>query len=522
MTAPSSWRRSVWRIGSMLAALVGSAVVVAAVLRRAPAPRPRPSTSSPGTSDDGPSPTAEDAAAADSFNGLVSGPPRTLGRTAPADAPPDSPPVPPGTTTITVAPDETNPVTGQAPGAFAVTGGAVIAEEDRTAPAPGANGLPAGATGRIGDAPDPATATNGRAATPVAPASNGVASTTSPAGRTEGTTTGHAEGASPSATSEAVGADAARRVEAEPGVGDGPVPTGTVSPVGSGRGHGVAGPAGRNDGGSPGDGRRRSVGVMLAVVGAAVIGAVAVVAVAGGDDGPDTTSGDAGGAAAQPTTTSVDVLTPDQAFVQAAERLTTGGSFGYHGTSSATDVSHVRPGPWLGVELTVIGQVDLTSGRWRELAISTASGEVAESVTDGVTLWARRSPSPEQLEAAAVEPLRPLADASGAPVPTGGALLPGWLLATTNRVAEPTPDPAAGATGRRTFRATLPAAALGEVETGQPPVDAQVRLTLDAAGNPLYVDLVTAPTGPPLHLALNIAGIGEPEPIDLPPTQPAP
>src|ERR687892_715985 len=93
----------------------------------------------------------------------------------------------------------------------------------------------------------------------------------------------------------------------------------------------------------------------------------------------------------------------------------------------------------------------------------------------------------------------------------GIALLPTWLRSTVDRH-----DAGTDALGRRLLRATLPADVLGEVVDGRPAADADVALTLDAAGDPVHVEVVSVPTGPPLRLALDLSRIGEAVTIDLP------
>jgi hypothetical protein len=246
------------------------------------------------------------------------------------------------------------------------------------------------------------------------------------------------------------------------------------------------------------------------VIGLAVLATVGVALAVGNDsDGSQAAGSGDGGAEAPSTSSVVEQLTPDQAFTVAAERLETAGSFGYHGASSATDVSLVRPGPWVSVDVTVVGDVDLSSGRVHEFAVSTTAQQVAETVTDGSGLWARVSSDPDLLPTLSFEPVGQLAD--GASVRSSGALLPGWLAATVGHQ-----DAGVDQEGRRQFRATLPAAALGEIEREQPAVDAEILLTFDDGGNPARVEVTTAPTGPRLHLALDISKVGDPIAIEVP------
>jgi hypothetical protein len=63
---------------------------------------------------------------------------------------------------------------------------------------------------------------------------------------------------------------------------------------------------------------------------------------------------------------------------------------------------------------------------------------------------------------------------------------------------------------------------LGEVVDGRPAGDASVLLTLDGAGDPVRVEVMSVPSGPPLRLALDLLRIGEPVVIDLPAEAPTP
>jgi hypothetical protein len=288
-----------------------------------------------------------------------------------------------------------------------------------------------------------------------------------------------------------------------PGSGNGaaaPADAGTSAPTG-----GRARP-----GGAGGWGRRRAVAVGLVV---AVLAAAAVVTVvaAGGDGGPDAVTGageaepTAGQATSTPTTA---LLTPQQAFAQAGDRLVAAGSFSYSGTVHATDVSRARPGLWLAVDAMMAGEVSLSSSRWHETAVA-PGGSAAETVVDGATVWGR---SASDRDALAAQAYRQVAELTGPdPVRAGAALVPDWLAAATDHR-----DAGIDAQGRRTFRATLPAAVLGEVEGGQPAVDAEILLVVDADGAPAHVQVVTAPAGPVLQLALELSRLGEPVAIDAP------
>ncbi|MGH9193993.1 MAG: hypothetical protein ACRDZ0_16160 [Acidimicrobiales bacterium] len=261
---------------------------------------------------------------------------------------------------------------------------------------------------------------------------------------------------------------------------------------------------------SPPGGRRRTgvvvVGLALLV---AVVG-LGLVVLGRDDDQPRDADVDATDATAaeQTTTTAIDAVSPEEAFARAADRLVSGGSFGYVGTTSAIDVSHVRPGLWLAVEVTVEGEVVMSSGRVHEIAVD-GSGRATETVTEGPVVWGRLATSREALPGATY---LPITDESGAQrAGKGVALLPTWLDSTVDRQDAGTDD-----RGNRVLRATLPAGVLGETVDGRPAGDATVVLTLDAAGDPLRVEVTSVPTGPPLRLALDLVGIGEPVLIDVP------
>ena len=261
--------------------------------------------------------------------------------------------------------------------------------------------------------------------------------------------------------------------------------------------------------------RRRAVAVgiaaaaVLAGVGAVVAGggsdersrAAAVGAGGGGDD-------DGTGDTRATTTTTVREVTPQEAFGLGGQRLIDAGSFSYTGTASATDVSHVRPTLWLAVDLTVEGQVVTSTGRVHEVAVA-ADGRAAETVTDGPAVWGRSSPTLDDLTDEGYEAIPELSDDD---LPAKGAgLLPTWLSAAVDPLAAGTDE-----LGRRTFRATIPADVLGEIERGRRAVDATVVLTLDGANDPVRVDIASAAGGPPLHLVFDLSDFGVPVSIEAP------
>ena len=259
-------------------------------------------------------------------------------------------------------------------------------------------------------------------------------------------------------------------------------------------------------------GRTRPVAVGVAVVVAVVVAVAAGLGVlAAGADGDGPEADVAAGvttSAEQTTTTAIADLSPEEAFAQAADRLVAGGSFGYVGTTSAIDVSHVRPGLWLAVDLTVEGEVATAAGSVHEIAVD-GRGRAAETVSEGPVVWGRLATSREALPEATY---LPIGDESGRdPAGKGVALVPAWLDATVNRR-----DAGTDGHGNRVLRGTLPARVLGEVVDGRAAGDADVVLTLDPGGDPVRVEVTSLPSGPPLRLTLDLVRIGEPVEIDLP------
>ncbi len=255
-------------------------------------------------------------------------------------------------------------------------------------------------------------------------------------------------------------------------------------------------------------GRAKAVAVGVAVVVALAAG-LGVIAAGTGDDRPDADVEAGVTTSTEPTTTTaIADLSPQEAFAQAADRLVAGGSFGYVGTTSAIDVSHVRPGLWLAVDLTVEGEVATAGESVHEIAVD-GRGRAAETVSEGPVVWGRLATSRDELPEATY---LPISDESGRqPDGKGVALLPAWLDATVDRQG-------AGTDGRgnRVLRAILPASALGQIVDGRPAGDAYVVLTLNAAGDPVRVEVTSVPSAPPLRLALDLVRIGEPVEIDLP------
>jgi hypothetical protein len=257
--------------------------------------------------------------------------------------------------------------------------------------------------------------------------------------------------------------------------------------------------------------RPLAVGLALAI---AALGAGVGLFVAARDDDRSNADVEAGVTTSvqSTTTTAIDELSPQDAFAQAADRLVAGGSFGYVGTTSAIDVSHVRPGLWLAVDLTVEGEVVTSAESVHEIAVD-GSGRAAETVSEGPVVWGRLATSREALPEATYLPITE--ESGGQATGKGVALLPAWLDATVDRQ-----DAGTDGRGNRMLRATLPASALGEIVDGRAAGDASVLLTLDAADDPVRVEVTSVPAGPPLRLALDLVRIGKPVVIDLPVTAP--
>jgi hypothetical protein len=226
------------------------------------------------------------------------------------------------------------------------------------------------------------------------------------------------------------------------------------------------------------------------------------------DAGPQGTAGGETTSSTATTVTTTTLAPPDpvDAFDQARRRLETAGSFRYSGTAQATDVSHVRPGPWLATHIAVEGEVALSSNRLRE--VLTTSGGVAEIVADGSTVWARSATSAATLPE---ESYQVVVGLTNEPVSRMGvALLPHWLASATEHEATGTE-----AADDDTFSATIPPDDFGEIVRGRGAMAAEVLLTLDAGGDPVRVEIISVPEGQ-LHLVLDISDIGQNVSIDPP------
>jgi hypothetical protein len=245
------------------------------------------------------------------------------------------------------------------------------------------------------------------------------------------------------------------------------------------------------------------------------IGASAALAGVGGDEpasAPATTSPEPTEPPPATTTTTRPALGADEAFAAAAERLSTAGTFRYEGSARATDVSFVRPMMWLAVQSSVTGEVELASGRLREVAVA-AGGRASETIAEGTTVWGRRA---DQAAALGDVPFALVPELSDSDLLAGRGLvmLPTWLAAATAPVElEPSAD------GLPQYQATVPADVVGEVERGIEAEDLLAVMVLDDDGTPVRVELTSA-TSDRLHLVLDLSDVGEPVTITPPPSTP--
>lgn len=263
--------------------------------------------------------------------------------------------------------------------------------------------------------------------------------------------------------------------------------------------------------------RRRWPWVAAAVLVLAGLGAGAAVVVAGDDAGGSGEDAEAAGEgaeagdarqAAAPTTTTTEPSTPERAFARARLQLDEGREFTYTGTARSASGSVVRPGIWLAGDLVVEGEVSLPD-RTHEVAVA-ASGEAVETATEGVTAWGREAGGRDGLAEQGYEVIAEAVDGSFG-VEWGLGLLPLWLGAATDR-RDGEPD----LLGRRTLRGTVPADRFGVDDDGRALGPAELVLTVDEAGTPVRVEVTTAVPDPPLHVAVDLAGIGGPVVGSLP------
>jgi hypothetical protein len=253
------------------------------------------------------------------------------------------------------------------------------------------------------------------------------------------------------------------------------------------------------------------VGILVAVVAVVVLGVAALAVAGSGEERSRAAVGDVASATSVttvPTTTTTPPPTPAEAFTSAARRLEQAGTFAYRGTANASDVSAVRPSLWIAFETTVDGQAQLGTGRLHEVAVA-ANGEATETVTDGTVVWGRSADHRDALGERGFQRIPALSTPE--PATKGVTNLPRWLAAAV-APSEAGVDPQ----GRRSYAATIPAAVLGPTERERRAVDAQVLLVVDRRGEPIHVQVTTVPSGPPLHLALDLSGLGTPVTIAPP------
>jgi hypothetical protein len=211
-----------------------------------------------------------------------------------------------------------------------------------------------------------------------------------------------------------------------------------------------------------------------------------------GDDGLP------GGAAA--TAAGSDEVTPHRAVARAAYRLDEAGTFAYQGTVDIGGPSLARPGFSLGGLTAVTGEVELPA-RTHEIATA-MDGSATETAVRNISIWARIAIDGDDLER---QPLEIVGELSGGvAVPSGVALLPEWLMATTDRRAE-APD----GQGRRRYRARL--GGWAGVEIGdRPPPEAEVVVTVDEDGDPAHVTITAVTDDRRMSLDIEIERLGEP------------
>jgi hypothetical protein len=237
---------------------------------------------------------------------------------------------------------------------------------------------------------------------------------------------------------------------------------------------------------------------LLAIVAALglVAGAGALLLLGTGEaERPDARPGDAG-----------------LAYLEAVQRLGYARSFAYRGSVHAAGPSALRPGPSIATDVTVEGAVRLPQSITRDVAVDDRGGAV-ETVTSGPTVWSRSAPSIERLAEAAWEVIGPSPSrAGGYPGRFGAALVADVLRSAGDRRLDGT-----DAAGRTVIRATVPPDDRDE-RYGDALDGADVRITLDEAGDVAHVALASAEPKPRLVLRLDIVRLGDPgtlEPSDV-------
>lgn len=545
MTVPSPRLRTAWRVGSALAAAAGSAVVTSALVNRSRNRSQR--KQAPEGAGETPAPSLAGAAAAGDLPETTAPPEPPAGAELLVHDPPPATPSPPAPERPAARTDDLARAIQAADAVEAAPAGWTrVASELRVQTTAADNGWASSIAGlpAVGEPRVPIGPPTPAAGTAAAAAITGEATGTEtpeawdyglsgldtrvprPPGEEDRRRPRRRHRTRPEDLAAAASGLAEPKADAEPvgrtnDVASAATTNGTVPSVATGAdrriGETPPGPPGPGSAGDVTPDRRMLLFVGVAVAVALLLGLAVVVLGGGGEDGDgqreqaapaagDRASTDAG-TGGSTATTPVAQLSPAQAFAQAGQRLQAGGTFAYEGTSSATDVSPVRPGPWMGVDLTVEGQVQLLTPRLFERATA-ADGTVGETVTDGVTIWGRSAASFDALTETGLQRLYALPEPT--PAKVGALLLPQWLTSSTGATDAGTDDQ-----GRRTFRATLPANVLGSIEDGQAPAAAVVVLTLDQQGNPAHLE-VTTESGPPLRLVYDILAIGQDMPIQIP------
>jgi hypothetical protein len=195
---------------------------------------------------------------------------------------------------------------------------------------------------------------------------------------------------------------------------------------------------------------------------------------------------------------------PSVAYREAVRRLGYAGSFAYRGSVHAAGASAIRPGPPIATEVAVEGAVRLPQSITQEVAVDDR-GEVVETVTSGSTAWIRSAPSSDRLAEAAWEVIGPSRSPDvGSPDRLGAALLADVLRAAGDRRRDGT-----DAAGHPVLRATVPPDDRDE-RYGDSLDGADVKVTLDEAGDIARIVLTSAEAEARLVLRLDIARLGDP------------
>ncbi len=194
---------------------------------------------------------------------------------------------------------------------------------------------------------------------------------------------------------------------------------------------------------------------------------------------------------------------PRDQYLEAVQRLGYARSFAYRGSVHAAGSSPLRPGASIATDVTVEGGVRLPQSITRDVAVDDRGG-VGETVTSGSRVWSRTAPSIEQLPDATWEVTGPshVLDV-GSPDRLGAALLSDVLRAAGARHRDGT-----DASGRPVLRATVPPDDRDE-RYGDTLDGADVRVTLDEAGDIAHLVLTSAEPKPRLVLRLDIVQVGD-------------